>query len=37
MMKKIFAVSAILIVLIFGGVLYMLNVQKSSTGLDAKE
>ncbi|KXT72792.1 hypothetical protein SGODD07_00600 [Streptococcus gordonii] len=37
MKKKIFAVSAILIVLISGGVLYMLNVQKSSTGLDAKE
>ena len=37
MKKKIFTISAVLIVLISGGVLYMLNVQKSSTGLDAKE
>ena len=37
MKKKIFAIGAVLIVLISGGVLYMLNVQKSSTGLDAKE
>ena len=37
MKKKIFAISAVLMVLISGGVLYMLNVQKSSTGLDAKE
>ena len=37
MMKKIFVIGAVLIVLISGGVLYMLNVQKSSTGLEAKE
>ena len=37
MKKKIFTISAVLIVLISGGVLYMLNVEKSSTGLDAKE
>ena len=37
MKKKIFVIGAVLIVLISGGVLYMLNVQKSSTGLEAKE
>ena len=37
MKKKAFAVSVVLIVLIFGGVFYMVNSQKSSTGLDAKE
>ena len=37
MKRKIFAIITVLAVLISGGVLYMLNVQKSSTGLDAKE
>ena len=37
MKKKAFAVSVVLIVLIFGGVFYMVNSQKSSTGLDAIE
>lgn len=37
MKKKKFAIIAVLIVLIFGGVFYMVNSQKSSTGLDAKE
>ena len=37
MKRKIFAIITVLAVLIFGGVFYMVNSQKSSTGLDAKE
>ena len=37
MKKKKFAIIVVLMVLISGGALYMLNIQKSSTGLDAKE